>query len=149
MQLHTLSIPKQKRPRPRVARGGKRGTTSGRGTKGQRSRAGHRIRPAERDFIQRLPKLRGIKNPARVSGTRVVLNLDSLGRIARGSTLDRAALRAAGLVHRGKRGDRVKILGRGRLARPIVVRGIAVSQEARKKIEAAGGRVETDAKNAK
>jgi large subunit ribosomal protein L15 len=46
----------------RVGRGGKRGTTAGRGTKGQKARSGHCIRPAERDLIQRLPKLRGYKN---------------------------------------------------------------------------------------
>src|SRR3989344_3427584 len=44
----------------RIGRGGKRGTTSGRGTKGQKSRSGHRIRPAARDLLIRLPKLRGL-----------------------------------------------------------------------------------------
>lgn len=141
MQLHQLSIAKQKYPKPRVGRGGKRGTTAGRGTKGQRSRAGRRIRPAERDFIQRLPKLRGYKNPARVSGARVALNLNDVQGAARDAVLDLTALREAGYAHRGKKGDRIKILGRGRITRPIIVRGIPVSQEARKKIEAAGGRV--------
>lgn len=60
MQLHQLKpLHPNKRPKPRVGRGGKRGTYSGRGQKGQRARAGHRIRPASRDLLQRLPKLRG------------------------------------------------------------------------------------------
>ncbi len=61
MQIHDLnfSIKKNKK---RVGRGGKRGTYSGRGQKGQKSRAGRKIRPAERDLIIRLPKLKGINN---------------------------------------------------------------------------------------
>ncbi len=64
MQLHQLKPTHPLSSSKRVGRGGKRGTFSGRGTKGQHARAGHRIRPAERDFIQRLPKLRGVGNVA-------------------------------------------------------------------------------------
>ena len=64
MQLHQLKPDHPNATIKRVRRGGKRGTFSGRGTKGQHARAGHRIRPAERDFIQRLPKLRGVGNIA-------------------------------------------------------------------------------------
>jgi len=67
MQLHQLQANHPNLAKKRIGRGGKRGTTSGRGTKGQHSRAGRRIRPAERDFIQRLPKLRGIGNIATVA----------------------------------------------------------------------------------
>lgn len=141
MQLHTLNIGKQKYPRPRVGRGGKRGTTSGRGTKGQRSRAGHRIRPAERDYVQRLPKLRGIKNPRGATPSRVILNLDDLERLAVRGTVSAQTLRAAGLTHRGKRGGSVKILGRGKLTSALSIKGVSVSGEAKKKIVAAGGRV--------
>ena len=42
-----------------VGRGGKRGKTSGRGGKGQTARAGNKRRPELRDFIKRIPKLRG------------------------------------------------------------------------------------------
>lgn len=62
MQLHELQPNHGYADRKRIGRGGKRGNTSGRGQKGQKSRAGRRIRPAERDLIQRLPKLRGVKN---------------------------------------------------------------------------------------
>ncbi|MBI2010965.1 MAG: hypothetical protein HYS89_01915 [Candidatus Colwellbacteria bacterium] len=62
MQLHQIQ-PTHKTPRgKRIGRGGKRGTYSGRGIKGQRSRAGRRIKPATRELIQRLPKLRGAGN---------------------------------------------------------------------------------------
>jgi large subunit ribosomal protein L15 len=59
MQFHTLK-PKTERKKPKqVGRGGTRGKTSGRGTKGQNARAGHKKRPELRDFIKRFPKLRG------------------------------------------------------------------------------------------
>lgn len=59
MQFHSL---KRKTPNTRskqVGRGGTRGKTSGRGTKGQNARAGRKKRPELRDFIKRVPKLRG------------------------------------------------------------------------------------------
>jgi large subunit ribosomal protein L15 len=59
MQFHELK-PKTKRKKGKtVGRGGTRGKTAGRGTKGQNARAGHKKRPELRDFIKRFPKLRG------------------------------------------------------------------------------------------
>lgn len=59
MQFHNLKA-KTKRKRSRqVGRGGTRGKTAGRGTKGQNARAGHKKRPELRDEIKRVPKLRG------------------------------------------------------------------------------------------
>src|SRR5690348_6766814 len=59
MQLNNL-IPRTKNKRVMiVGRGGKRGKTSGRGGKGQTARAGNKRRPELRDFIKRIPKLRG------------------------------------------------------------------------------------------
>jgi len=59
VQLHHIQPahkPKQKRE---VGRGGKKGRYSGRGIKGQKARAGGKIRPALRDIIKKIPKLRG------------------------------------------------------------------------------------------
>ena len=61
MQIHNL---KRKTPNTRkvkVGRGGKRGKTSGRGHKGQKSRAGRKIRPEIRDMIKKIPKKRGYR----------------------------------------------------------------------------------------
>lgn len=57
MQLHTLQPAHKLKSKKRIGRGGKRGTYSGRGVKGQKARAGRKIRPAIRDLIQSLPKL--------------------------------------------------------------------------------------------
>ena len=62
----------------RIARGGKKGTTSGRGTKGQKSRAGHNIRPAERDMIKKMPKLRGYRFKGAAGKENAIVNLKSL-----------------------------------------------------------------------
>jgi ribosomal protein L15, bacterial/organelle len=137
MQLHQLKKnPANKPPRTRVGRGGKRGTTSGKGTKGQRSRSGHRIRPAERDFIQRLPKLRGFKNKP-YSEPLIPINLGRLMNL-KGLSVTPASLRSEGIV---RRNGVIKILGGGEVTKKLVFSGVKVSASARKKIEAAGGSI--------
>lgn len=64
MRLHEVQPTTVNKSKKRIGRGGKRGTYSGRGMKGQKSRAGRKIRPAIRDLMQRTPKLRGAKNQA-------------------------------------------------------------------------------------
>jgi len=59
MQFHNIKKNKSNRKAKQVGRGGARGKTSGRGTKGQNARAGRKKRPEMRDIIKRLPKLRG------------------------------------------------------------------------------------------
>ena len=119
---------KQKNAREiRVGRGGKRGTTSGRGTKGQKSRSGHVIRPAERDLLIRLPKLRGYRNKS-ISDKIRGLNIGVLEKMD-GSEFSSANL---GLV---------KILASGELKKKISIKGLTVSKSAKEKIEKAGGSV--------
>jgi len=65
MQLHELQPITKNKSKKRIGRGGKRGTYSGRGMKGQKARAGRKIRPAIRDLMQRTPKLRGARNRKR------------------------------------------------------------------------------------
>jgi large subunit ribosomal protein L15 len=59
MQLHNLQPKTKRKTSKQVGRGGTRGKTAGRGTKGQNARAGRKKRPELRDFIKRFPKLRG------------------------------------------------------------------------------------------
>ena len=123
----------------RVGRGGKRGTYSGRGLKGQSSRAGNSKRPAERDLIQRLPKLRGITNKG---NTRLVININ-VGKLEELGIkdLNMETLTAKGLVPKSSRRPMVKILGQGEIKTPIKIIGCQVSKTAKEKIEAAGGSV--------
>lgn len=59
MQFHTLKAKTKRKTSRQVGRGGTRGKTAGRGTKGQNARAGRKKRPELRDTIKRIPKLRG------------------------------------------------------------------------------------------
>jgi len=138
MQLHHLRPKTKLKSGKRVGRGGKRGTTSGRGTKGQKSRSGHRIRPAERDLIQRLPKLRGF-NFKPLKNAAVVINVGDLEKKAKSTILDKQSLVRDGLLRGSVK--QVKILGSGNVKRTFEIKGLAVSAEAKKKIEAAGGKI--------
>lgn len=146
MQLHSLT-PRTKRRTPApVGRGGKRGKTSGRGGKGQTARAGHKVRPEVRDFIKKLPKLRGHgKNRSRTVRTNRIaataVNLAVLeAAYAVGETVSPASLLAKGLVRRTKgRAPEVKILGTGTLTKALVVKNCTLSTAARTAILAAGG----------
>lgn len=137
MQIHEIKITYKRKSVKRIGRGGKRGTTSGRGTKGQKARAGHRIRPAERDMIQRLPKLRGYKFKSLEPKT-VAINLGDLEKKVKANIINAEALIKSGLM---KKGEGVKILGVGDVKRALELQGLKVSVSAVKKIEAAGGKV--------
>lgn len=148
MQLHELQPKTRRKTAKRIGRGGKRGKTSGKGTKGQKARAGNSTRPEMRELIKKLPKLRGHgKNRARtVHSGRVVpipVNLAALeAAFAAGDAVNPRTLAAAGIL-RTKRGTvpAVKILGTGTLTKKLAVSGCLVSEKARAQIEAAGGSV--------
>jgi len=65
MQLHELQPTHKTKTSKRIGRGGKKGTYSGRGMKGQKSRAGARMQPLVRELIKRYPKLRGYRRKAK------------------------------------------------------------------------------------
>ncbi len=106
--------------------------------KGQKSRAGHRIRPAERDLIQRLPKLRGFKFKS-FQPRSAVLNLSDLEKKIKGNIINRQVLLEAGLIRKSNK--RIKILGDGEIKRPIKIVGLEVSKKVKSKVEASGGSV--------
>lgn len=137
MQLHTLNSIQSKTKR-RIGRGGKRGTYSGRGQKGQKSRAGRVIRPAQRDLILRLPKRRGFKNKP-LSPRPVAVNLGDLKDMS--GVVSRKTLVESGIIKLG-RGQELKILSNGELSKPLVFEGLKVSERAKMKIEKAGGKVQ-------
>jgi large subunit ribosomal protein L15 len=116
------------------------GKTGGRGTKGQRARAGgyHKVgfEGGQMPMQRRLPKVGFV---SRSKGLSAELRVHELNAFA-GKTADLAALQAAGLV--SKRAERVKIIASGTLDKPVTVKGVKVTPGARKIIEAAGGSIE-------
>jgi len=142
MKVHDLKpAPGSTRERRRVGRGiaGKGGKTAGRGTKGQGAR--DNVKPGfeggQLPLKQRIPKLKGFKNPFRVEYN--VINLDTLEAFE-GDVVNPDTLRSKGLVHKH---GLVKVLGRGELTRRLEVSAHAFSRSAQAAIEGAGGRAET------
>lgn len=144
MKLHHLRPPKGTKTNPkRVGRGtgSGHGKTSCRGHKGQNSRSGGGVRPGfeggQMPLARRLPK-RGFKNIFRVEYQ--VVNVSRLDVFGSGTEVDPAGLLAKRMIR--KKEKPVKILGKGEISLPLTVKVHAVSETARKKIEAAGGRIE-------
>jgi large subunit ribosomal protein L15 len=141
MKLHDLAPPKgATKAKQRVGRGtgGKGHKTAGRGTKGQHARntvpAG--FEGGQLPLMQRIPKLKGFKNPFRVSYTPV--NVGALAELA-GSDITLQTMVDAGLC---KKKDLVKVLGQGSLSRAVKVSAHAFSASAEAAITTAGGSVE-------
>ena len=131
--------------RKRVGRGpgSGHGKTSGKGHKGQKARSGGGkgagFEGGQMPLYRRLPK-RGFV-PYGGKRDYAIVNLEALGGFSANAVVDPAALTRAGLIKSGHR-DAVKILGEGEVAHALTVKAHAVSQAARAKIEAKGGRVE-------
>lgn len=142
MQLHNIQPAHRPRRSKKIGRGGKRGTYSGRGMKGQKAHGKNTIRPAIRDYIKRIPKLRGEEFPALAPAKRPALfDLDDIRKHYQpGTTVSPKTLVSSGLLLSPK--TPVKLLGTGSAPEKILLRGIAFSKSARKKIEEAGGKVE-------
>lgn len=141
MKVHDLQpAPGSKKRAKRVARGigGRGGKTAGRGMKGQRARNTVRVgfEGGQMPLHQRIPKLKGFKNPFRVEYQAV--NLDAIEASGL-NEISPETLHAHGLV--GKK-SLVKVLGRGGVTRAVTVQAHAFSASAEAAITAAGGSVE-------
>ncbi|MEL7562742.1 50S ribosomal protein L15 [Dehalogenimonas sp. 4OHTPN] len=145
MKEHELfPSPGASKNRKRVGRGDAsgHGNYSGRGYKGQKARAGGRIRPGfeggQNPLIKKLPQKRGFHNPFRVEYD--VVNIGDLKVFDSGAVVDADSLVSARLLKSASRP--LKILGGGELDRALTVKAAAFSAEAKAKIEAAGGKTE-------
>ena len=136
--------PGSKKSRKRVGRGdgSGHGTYSGRGCKGQKSRAGYKMRPGfeggQLPLIKRLPRKRGFTNIFRVEYS--VVNINSLNGFESGSEVTPEKLVAAGVVKSLR--YPIKILAEGDIKHPLTVKANKFSAAAKAKIEAAGGQAE-------
>ncbi|XUX00630.1 MAG: 50S ribosomal protein L15 [Dehalogenimonas sp.] len=130
--------------RKRVGRGDAsgHGSYSGRGMKGQKARAGGRVRPGfeggQNPLIKKLPQKRGFVNPFRVEYD--VVNVAELNHFEAGTVVTPELLVSAKLLKSAAKP--VKVLADGEVDRALTVRANAFSVEAKAKIEAAGGKVE-------
>jgi len=147
MQLNDLKRKTPHKAPKRVGRGGGRGKTSGRGTKGQKARAGHRIRPDVREQLKKIPKMRGrgVHGLHTIQAKALVVNVTALETaFAAGEVVTAKLLVERGLVRVRKAASTapiIKILGTGELTKKLTVSGCIVSASAKEKIEKAGGSV--------
>src|SRR2546430_5928034 len=144
MKLHEIKPTPGSTKRRKVVgrvRGSGRGTTAGRGGKGQTARTGSSIPPwfegGQMPLIRRLPK-RGFTNIFKKNYA--IINIEILDRFESGQEVTPALLVSQGLIR--SRNDGVKVLGTGVLTKTLTVHAHKFSQSAAAKIEAAGGKVQ-------
>lgn len=148
MQLHQIKSRHQSRTARRVGRGGKRGTFSGRGSKGQQARGarlGPDFRGGNRPLWKVFPKRRGATKKTEkkhrffrlASPDSAVVNLDKINRVfSDGDTVSHSSLAAKGMVKRTIK--KVKILGQGELDKKLKFSGLEFSKSAREKVLKSG-----------
>lgn len=141
MQLHDLK-PTKSKSKKRVGRGGKRGTYSGRGMKGQKSRAGHKKAPVVRELLKKYHKLRGYKfNP--INEKPAIINVSDIEKLFNsGDVITPEALLEKNLIRKSSGSlPKVKVLGNGSITKKVTLKECISSKQAAQKIESAGGSV--------
>lgn len=143
MQTHNVKRTTKEKKHTQLGRGGRHGKTSGRGGKGLTARAGFKRRPALRDAIKKIPKLRGYKF-ASIQDNFYPVNLDAINNaFEAGETVSIETLLAKKVIRvKGGNNPRAKILARGTLSKKLTVKGCTMSAAAKAAIEKAGGSVE-------
>jgi len=142
MQIHELKPKHKNRRKKRVGRGGRKGTYSGHGMKGQKSRAGRKMEPIIRSLIKRYPKLKGYRS-FRIDDYFAVVNLEVLEKNTKdGEIINPENLIIKGLISKVKgKTHKVKILGTGKLTKKLVISNCKFSKSAKDAIEKAGGSI--------
>jgi len=145
MRLQDIRKPKgANKPRKRLGRGSGsgHGKTSGKGHKGVMARSGATRRlgfeGGQMSLIRRTPK-RGFTSFDKKYYQ--IVNVSNLKQFKKDSSVDKDALKRAGLIKKVSRP--VKILGDGEIGKPLIVTADAFSARAKKKIEDAGGKTGT------
>ena len=139
MQLHELRPIHKSKKSKRVGRGGKHGTYSGKGIKGQKARAGKRLKPVIRELIKRYPKLRGCRFKSKFQSaswrTKIaIVNLEVLEkRFNDGDKISPEILAEKGIIAKIKgRIPKVKILGKGKITKKLIIENCQLSENVRK-----------------
>ncbi|MCH7524157.1 MAG: 50S ribosomal protein L15 [Bacteroidetes bacterium] len=142
MQLHNIRQSTRRKTKKRIGRGGKRGTYSGRGMKGQKSRSGARFQPLVRELFKRYPKLRGYRT-RRFGTDAVVVNLGTIEKhFAKGEVVSPESLNKKNIIRTiKKRLPLVKILGKGSIKKAVTIEGCECSKSVKEQIVKAGGTI--------
>jgi len=143
-KLNSFKLPEKRKSRTRVGRGnGSKGTYSGRGLKGQKSRSGGGVplffEGGQLPLVKRLPFLRGFKNRFKKDFSIVNL-LDIENKFNEGDEVNAESLFNHNLIK--KKSSNVKILGNGNLKKSLKIKVHAVTKSAEEKIKKSGSTIE-------
>ena len=146
MYLHDLESSKNNR-RKRVGRGpgSGRGKNCGRGQNGAKSRSGYKrkrgFEGGQNPISRRLPKF-GFTSPNKEFFQLInIQNLEDTATVETGSNLDKTKLKALGLIK--KEDKAVKLLGKGKLSKKLIIEVDMASASAAEAVKKAGGEVVT------
>ena len=152
MQIHEIKRPKHIKTAKRIGRGGKRGTFSGKGSKGQKARSGVHMgadfRGGNSPIWKVFPKKRGstkkvdIKHRSfhKASSDVFPINLNLIAKhFSEKDVINRLSLLEKKLI--GSQDKKVKILGSGEIDKKFVFEGLTFSESAREKVLKAGGEI--------
>ncbi len=140
--LHNLKPKHKRKDKKRKGRGKKYGMYSGRGIKGQKARAGHKLQPVIRRFVKRYPKKRGYRFSSQGRKPEVV-NVSTLEKqFEQGAEVTPQKLVKKGVIEKkANRMPKVKILGKGKISKKLTIKNMEVSSGAEEKIKKAGGEI--------
>lgn len=145
MQIHQVKRKTKNKKTRAVGRGGKRGKTSGKGHKGQNARAGTGGRPELRDFIKKLPKLRGrgVNSLKSTSPKPFAVSVGEIDKnFADGEKVSPETLVEKSLAKRvSGKSPKIKIVSDGEITKKVEIHNCALSAKAREKVEKAGGKI--------
>ncbi|MDO8474396.1 MAG: uL15 family ribosomal protein [bacterium] len=142
MQLHQIQPKHSLQRKHRIGRGGKKGTYSGRGMKGQKARAGAKFLPIIRSLIKRYPKMRGYRVQKTFPAFQIVSLLAVEKAFKVNEVVSPASLLEKQVVSRfGGKLLPIKILASETMAKALTFEGCKVSKNAKILIEKAGGTV--------
>jgi large subunit ribosomal protein L15 len=144
MLINTLKLKNRRKSRKNMGRGGKKGTYSGKGVKGQKARSGAKINPlfegGRSTLIDHMKKKRGFKA---INHKKAIVKLENIAKkFKSGDTIDTDSLIKAGLVDKIEAKNGIKILsGKEIKIKLSVDKNIFLSKSAKSAIEKAGGEI--------
>jgi large subunit ribosomal protein L15 len=145
MQLHSLQLKNKRKKRKTIGRGGKKGTYSGKGNKGQKARSGGNINPlfegGRSTLVDHMKKLRGFKSKSIKKNNLNLTDLDK--KFKNGDIINEKTLLAANLIKKQLIGNGIKILGDGTITKKLTIsKTILLSKSAANSIKKANGEIE-------
>jgi len=146
MQANNLKLKISRKRRKFVGRGGKKGTYSGKGNKGQKARTGAHVNPlfegGRSTLIDHMKKKRGFKA---INKKAFPVNISRLEKkFKEGEIISRESLMKAGIIDKIEAKGKVKILGGEKLTKKLTIaKDVLISASSKEMVEKAGGKVES------